>query len=166
MIDLHVLWLCWGPVLLSFSVAWLIRHPDDWTGPAIIIPVSIVYCAVTYIWAFRWLRTASAANRRDLMGGMIVGPLVGLVLAVLLLTGVLGRAPDQDSGTARLLREAINLGLVAGACRTASAGCSTGDPDRQVTEAGGKLGLELLDDLDDHAGVDTYVREGYELVPF
>ncbi len=81
-------------------------------------------------------------------------------------TAVLGRATDPDSRTAQLLREAINIGLVAGACRTASAGCATGDPDRQVTDAFSELGLELLDDLDGHAGVDPYVREGYELVPF
>ena len=81
-------------------------------------------------------------------------------------TAALGRLPDESSRTARLLREAIDLGLVAGACKTASAGCSTGDPDRQVTEVFVELGLELLDGLDGHAGVSPYVLEGYELVTF
>jgi hypothetical protein len=81
-------------------------------------------------------------------------------------TAVLGKVQDQSSTTAQLLRKTIDLGLVAGACRTASAGCSTGDPERQVTEAVSDLGLALLGDLDGHAAVEPYVRDGYELIPF
>jgi hypothetical protein len=88
--DLHFLWLCWGPVLLCFSAGWLVRHPDEWTGPAIIIPISLAYGAMTYTLAFRRLRTSIGSNKLDLIAAMIAGPLVGIVLAVMLVTGVIG----------------------------------------------------------------------------
>ncbi len=81
-------------------------------------------------------------------------------------TRVLGVDPLQGTRTTQLLGEAMELGLVAGACRTASGGCSSDDPERQVLDAVQGLGVPLLDDLDGHAGVEPFIREGYELVPF
>jgi hypothetical protein len=81
-------------------------------------------------------------------------------------TRSLGSLPGQDSRHARLLREALARGLVVGACRTASGGCATGDVDRQVTDAVRAEGIALLDDLDGHAGIASFIAEGYELVVF
>lgn len=89
MVKLHFLWLCWGPILFAFSVAWLITHPDDWTGPATMIPISLAYGGVTYTLAFRWLKRAAVVNRQALIAGMIAGPAVGIILAAMLLSGVL-----------------------------------------------------------------------------
>lgn len=79
-------------------------------------------------------------------------------------TKVFGNA--QGTKTALLFDEAIKLGLVSGACRTASGGCNSNAPERQVSETFLERGLPLLDDLDGHAGVESFVREGFELVPF
>lgn len=81
-------------------------------------------------------------------------------------TGTMGKAKAEGSWTAELLGQAIEAGLVAGACRTASAGCSTGEPGRQVTDTLVAMGLTLLDDLEGHAGIARFVRDGYEIVPF
>lgn len=88
-IKLHFLWLCWGPVMLAFSIAWVIRSPEDWTGPAVIGPVSLVYGVVTHILAFRWMKRTTEANRRVLIGAMITSLLLAIVLAVMVLSGVL-----------------------------------------------------------------------------
>lgn len=90
MTELHFLWLCWGPVFTCYGIGWLIGHHDDWTGPAIIIPLSLVYGIVTYSLAIRWLKTASEPSRRSLIGAMIASPLVGIVLAIMIAAGVIG----------------------------------------------------------------------------
>ena len=67
---------------------------------------------------------------------------------------------------AELFEQARDLGLIVGACRTASSGCSTGDPQRDVTQLAALEGIELLDSLGGHAGVERYVKDGYEIVTF
>jgi hypothetical protein len=64
----------------------------------------------------------------------------------------------------KLLEEARGLGILAGLCKTASAGCS--DPSRDVTRLAEESGIELLDTLDGHAGIASFVAEGYEIVTF
>jgi hypothetical protein len=66
-----------------------------------------------------------------------------------------------------LLQQAVAdakaAGLVAGACRQASTGC--GSPaDRNVVDAIRGQGIGLLDDLDNHAGIEPFVREGYDVI--
>ena len=65
-----------------------------------------------------------------------------------------------------LFREAHSLGLIAGACKTASGGCSTGKKDRNVADIAGESGVKMLADLDGHAGIETFVNEGYEIMVF
>jgi hypothetical protein len=63
-----------------------------------------------------------------------------------------------------IFEEARSLGLLAGACRTASSGCN--DPARDVTALARDLGLPLMDTLDGHAGLEPFVSDGYEIVTF
>jgi len=69
-----------------------------------------------------------------------------------------------DSATGALLRRASAAGLVAGACGRASSGCASDDPTHKVADVARSAGVRLLADLDGHAGIEPYVREGYELV--
>lgn len=70
------------------------------------------------------------------------------------------------SATGGLLAQARAEGIVAGACARASAGCSSGDPARDVAQLARAAGIALLSDLDGHAAIEPFVREGYEIVTF
>jgi hypothetical protein len=65
-----------------------------------------------------------------------------------------------------LFNAASDRGIMAGACKTASAGCSTDDPARNMTAIAAEQSLPLLDEMDGHAGISTYVAEGFELVMY
>ena len=71
---------------------------------------------------------------------------------------------EREGRFGELFEEARKLGIVAGACKAASAGCQ--DPARDVTAIAQELGLPLLGTLDGHAGIGSYVAEGYEVVVF
>jgi hypothetical protein len=66
-----------------------------------------------------------------------------------------------------LLRQAVEdakaAGLIAGACRQASTGCGSAE-DRNIVDAIAGHGLALLDDLDNHAGIEPFLRDGYEVI--
>jgi hypothetical protein len=79
-------------------------------------------------------------------------------------TQLLSEITDADSRTIQLLRETQKAGLVAGACERASSGCASGDPKRDVAEVAGLNGIALLSDMDGHAGIERFVRDGYEIV--
>jgi len=72
--------------------------------------------------------------------------------------------PDSRLGT--MLKEARDLGILAGACDRASHGCACEDPSRKVADLARDQKVELLADLNGHAGIESFVREGYELVVF
>jgi hypothetical protein len=65
-----------------------------------------------------------------------------------------------------LFAAAVQQGIVAGACKTASHGCSTNDPAREVTAHAIRQGIPLLGDMDGHAPIGDYVSEGFELVVY
>ncbi|MDX9723540.1 MAG: hypothetical protein RBU37_22520 [Myxococcota bacterium] len=71
---------------------------------------------------------------------------------------------EQTGVFAERFAEALSAGLLVGACKTASCGCST--PERDVTAVAESLGVPLLDSLEGHAGVADFVAAGYELVIF
>jgi predicted peroxiredoxin len=71
-------------------------------------------------------------------------------------------APESRTGT--LLRQACEARIVSGACARASAGCASDDPARNVTAVARSHGIGLLSELDGHASIEPFVREGYELV--
>ena len=79
-------------------------------------------------------------------------------------TKVMTELALPDSRTGQLLRKAHEAGLVAGACARASSGCASGDPARDVAEIARTHGIALLSDMDGHASIEPFVRDGYEVV--
>lgn len=71
---------------------------------------------------------------------------------------------EREGRFGELFDEARSLGLLAGVCRTAAAGC--GDPARDVTRLAEEAGLPLVDSMGGHAGVGPFVEDGYEIVTF
>ena len=69
-----------------------------------------------------------------------------------------------DSRPGALLRQARDVGILAGACGRASSGCASEDPTRQVAQLAEAAGVPLLSALGGHASIEPFVREGYELV--
>ena len=71
---------------------------------------------------------------------------------------------EREGRFGELFEEARKLGILAGACKAASAGCQ--DPARDVTRIAKELGLPLIDSLAGHAGLEPFVSDGYEVVVF
>jgi hypothetical protein len=65
-----------------------------------------------------------------------------------------------------LFAAAVKQGILAGACRTASHGCSTNDSARDVAALAIRQGIPLLDDMDGHAATGDYISEGFELIVY
>jgi hypothetical protein len=65
-----------------------------------------------------------------------------------------------------LFGTAVKEGIVAGACKTASHGCSTNDPARDVAARAIRQGITLLGDMDGHAAISDYISEGFELIVY
>ena len=71
---------------------------------------------------------------------------------------------DGESRTGALLRAVRDAGLLAGACGRASSGCASDDPARKVADVARAGGVPLLADMQGHAAIEPFVREGYEIV--
>jgi hypothetical protein len=63
-----------------------------------------------------------------------------------------------------LFEEARALGLLEGVCRAAACGCA--DPARDVSALARECGLPLLDSMGGHAGIGSFVDDGYEVIVF
>lgn len=65
------------------------------------------------------------------------------------------------------LQKAVNdakaAGLIAGACQQACMGCGS-DEDRNIVDAIKAQGVSFLHDLENHAGLEPFIREGYEVI--
>jgi hypothetical protein len=88
--KIFVLMFVWGPAIVGFSLGWLVHHPTDWTGPAVMAPLGALLTFVTYRWGTRRLSTASADLRPLFLGGMVAGALVGVVVFGMLTLGIIG----------------------------------------------------------------------------
>ena len=88
--KVYFLVFVWGPAALGFSLGWLVRHPHDWTGPAVIAPVGALVTALTYRWGLRRVQTVSDETRPFFLAGMIAGALLGVVLFGMLVLGMIG----------------------------------------------------------------------------
>ena len=56
--------------------------------------------------------------------------------------------------------------LIAGACKTAAHGCSTGDPTRNVVELARQLNIPLISGMMEHAAIGDYVSRGFEIITY
>ena len=90
MAKVYFLVFVWGPALVGFSLGWLVRHPRDWTGPAVIAPIGALLTALTYRWGLRRVRTLADAQRPFFLAGMIAGGLLGVVLFAMVVSGIIG----------------------------------------------------------------------------
>ncbi|BDG02909.1 hypothetical protein [Anaeromyxobacter oryzae] len=79
-------------------------------------------------------------------------------------TKLVGTVQSAESRTGALLRQALDAGVLAGACGRASSGCASEDPTRKVADLAQAAGVPLLADLHGHASIEPFVREGYEIV--
>ena len=68
-----------GPALFGYALAYLFIHPQDWTGPAIVLPLSL---ALT-IWT-QWKGTAWLIRK-----GVFSRFIIGLIQAASLALGVI-----------------------------------------------------------------------------
>jgi len=71
---------------------------------------------------------------------------------------------EREGRFGELFEELRNLGVLAGACKTASAGCK--EEGRDVTPLAVAAGLPLLGEMAGHAGIESFVRDGFEIVTF
>ena len=90
MAKLFSLMFVWGPAMVGLSLGWLIPHPDDWTGPAVLGPVGVVVTALTYRVGLVRYRTADARVRPYCVIGMSAGALTGVALFLMLALGFIG----------------------------------------------------------------------------
>ncbi len=79
-------------------------------------------------------------------------------------TALINALNDSDSHTGELLRRTKNAGLLAGACARASQGCATADASRNVHARAEQAAIQLLGDMDGHAAIEPFLREGYEMI--
>jgi hypothetical protein len=86
----------------------------------------------------------------------------GHSVRIILDGGAVGCLRAREGRFGALFDEARALGLLEGVCRTASSGCD--DPTRDVTGLAREAGLSLLDSMQGHAGIGTFVEEGYEVI--
>ena len=71
---------------------------------------------------------------------------------------------EREGRFGKLFALAEAEGIIAGACKTASHGCATCDPSRNVTELAMQQHIPLLDGIWDHAAIGEYISKGFELV--
>jgi hypothetical protein len=90
MVKLFLLLFVWGPALVGFSIGWVIRHPNDWSGPAVIGPLGALLSFFTYRWGLRRVRTISADLKPHFIAGMIVGAGTGVMVLGMLVLGIIG----------------------------------------------------------------------------
>jgi predicted peroxiredoxin len=80
-------------------------------------------------------------------------------MATCLLADLEGAPPRLQKAVA----DAKTAGLIAGACLQASSGCGSAE-DRNIVDAIKARGVGFLSDLDNHAGIEPFIRDGYEVV--
>lgn len=80
----------WGPVLTGYSLGWVIRHPDDWTGPAVLGPAGLVLTVLTFRWGMKRRAGTTPALAMLMTGGMVAGALMGLAILCMLVFNVIG----------------------------------------------------------------------------
>jgi len=83
MTDLLVPFYALGPALFGYALAYLLRRPDDWIGPAIMLPLSTLLTALTHRWGYRKFEQRATVMRLEARLSRYGGLCVGLVLFVM-----------------------------------------------------------------------------------
>ena len=79
-----------GPAMLGYALAYLLHHPDDWTGPAVIIPLGAALTVWVYRAGTRWLRSKVRPDRQFVVtlsqfGGAATGVIIFLLMYFVLI---------------------------------------------------------------------------------
>ena len=90
MAKIFLLMFVWGPALVGFALGWLIRHPRDWSGPAVVAPLGLLVTALTYRWGLRRLPNVPGELKPVFVAAMIGSALVGVVIFAMLVFGIIG----------------------------------------------------------------------------
>jgi len=89
-VRLFVLLFVWGPAMVGFALGWLVHHPTDWSGPAVIGPLGALLTFVSYRAGLRRLSTLSSELRPVVIGAMVASGLIGLMIFVMLALRMIG----------------------------------------------------------------------------
>ena len=73
-----------GPGMAGISLAYLLRHPEDWSGPAIVLPLSLIFTVLVHYVGYmklecEWHAPLRQASRIARYSGLIIGLVVFLM---------------------------------------------------------------------------------------
>ncbi|MDH7489804.1 MAG: hypothetical protein QHH80_09880 [Anaerolineae bacterium] len=79
-----------GPGVGGFSLAYLLRHPDEWPGPTLMLAVSLALTIATQTWGVAWPRRLLPPYRAlhitaTRWGGLALGVILALLAYFVLL---------------------------------------------------------------------------------
>jgi len=81
--DLLVPFYALGPALFGYALAYLLRRPDDWAGPALVLPLSALLTALMHRWGYRKFEQCATVMRLEARLSRYGGLCVGLVSFVM-----------------------------------------------------------------------------------
>ncbi len=73
-----------GPAILGYALAYLLRHPHDWMGPAVVALPSLILTALTQTKGSEWLRKRVRLSLLELVALRVGGAVTGIVLFFLM----------------------------------------------------------------------------------
>lgn len=76
-----------GPALLSVCVVYWVRHPEDWTGPALVAPLFLMLTLLSQAFTFKLAHRSEGTMRTILIASQIGGLALGVVLGLMLYLG-------------------------------------------------------------------------------
>jgi len=89
MLKLLFIFYVFPSAMFFYSVAYFLRNPADWTGPAILGPISLVFTVITQRIGLKKIRQTPAGNGRTIFivaqaGGLAGGLAIGVMVYFLL----------------------------------------------------------------------------------
>jgi len=85
MLKLLVIFHITGPTIFFYCIAYLIRNPSDWTGPAVIGPISLAFSIFAQVITEKKLKKITDSYWRiSLRTCQIVCPLGGLAIGIMI----------------------------------------------------------------------------------
>lgn len=85
MLKLLVIFHLTGPAIFFYCVAYLLRRPDDWTGPAVIGPISLAFSIYAQVITERKLKKVTDRFWRvALRTCQIACPLGGVAVGIMI----------------------------------------------------------------------------------
>lgn len=79
-----------GPALFGYSLAYLLRHPDDWTGPAVMLPITALITAFSQLLGIKKMERDPTGqlgqiSRISRYGSLALGPVLFVMMYFVLL---------------------------------------------------------------------------------